>query len=87
MDRVMIPMAKYRVEVDRTICQGFGACAELCSTSFYLSERDGKTKIRGGRAITREGRNIKDVIEVEALGCFGLAEDACPFKAIKVLKL
>ena len=87
IDRVVIPVATYRVEVDRMVCQGFGACVELCSASFYLSERDGKTKIRGGRAITREGMNIKDVIEVENLGCFGLAEDACPFKAIKVLKL
>ena len=87
MDRFMIPMVKYRVEVDRTVCQGFGACVELCSTSFYLSERDGKTKIRGGREITRYDMNVKDVIEVENLGCFGLAEDACPFKAIKVLKL
>lgn len=80
-------MVKYRVEVDRTVCQGFGACVELCSASFQLSEQNGKTKIRGSQEIFRDGRNVKDVIEVEDLGCFGLAEDACPFKAIKVVKL
>lgn len=80
-------MVKYRVEVDRTVCQGFGACVELCSASFQLSEQDGKTKIRGSQEIIRDGRNVKDVVEVEDLGCFGLAEDACPFKAIKVVKL
>lgn len=80
-------MVKYRVEVDRTVCQGFGACVELCSASFQLSEQNGKTKIRGSQEIIRDGRNVKDVIEVEDLGCFGLAEDACPFKAIKVVKL
>ena len=35
-------MTKFRVEVDRTVCQGFGACVELCPGSFYLSDLDGK---------------------------------------------
>lgn len=80
-------MVEYRVEVDRTICQGFGACVELCSRSFYLSEQGGKTKIRGAREVIKEGRNIKEVIEVEDLGCFRQAEDACPFRAIKVVRV
>lgn len=77
-------MVNYRVEVDRTACQGFGACVELCSNSFYLSEQDGKTKIRGAKEKIKDGRNVRDVIEVEDIGCFGQAEDACPFRAIKV---
>lgn len=80
-------MDKYNVEVDRNVCQGFGACVELCPESFYLSDRDGKTKIRGAQEITEDDRNVKDVIEVDDLGCFGLAEETCPFKAIKVVKL
>jgi len=80
-------MGKFRVEVDRTVCQGFGACVELCPESFYLSELDGKTKIMGAKEVIEDDSNVKDVIEVEDLGCFGLAEEACPFKAIKVVKL
>jgi len=80
-------MVKYIVEVDRRVCQGFGACVELCSASFYFSERDGKTKITGAQEFEEDGENVKDVIEVEDLGCYGLARDACPFKAIKVEKL
>ncbi len=80
-------MAKFRVEVDRNVCQGFGACVELCSGSFYLSDLDGKTKIMGAKEISEDERNIKDIIEVEDLGCFRLAEEACPFKAIKVVEL
>jgi ferredoxin len=80
-------MAKFSVEVDRNVCQGFGACVELCPGSFYLSDLDGKTKIMGAKEISEDERNVKDVIEVEDLGCFRLAEEACPFKAIKVVEL
>jgi len=88
-------MARYRVEVDRTACQGFGACVELCPSSFYLSEADGKTKIRGAREAVEEGENVREevdegenvreVIEVDDLGCLGQAAEACPFKAIMVV--
>ncbi|MCW3991294.1 MAG: ferredoxin [Candidatus Bathyarchaeota archaeon] len=77
-------MVKHRVKVDRTVCQGFGACVELCPSSFYLSEEDGKSKIRGGQRVLEGGMNIRDVIEVDDLGCFGQAQEACPFRAIKV---
>ena len=77
-------MVKYRVKVDRTVCQGFGACVELCPSSFHLSEEDGKSKIRGGQRVLEGGMNIRDVSEVDDLGCFGQAQEACPFRAIKV---
>ena len=80
-------MTKYRVEVDRKICQGFGACVELCSKSFYLSEKDGKSKLRGGDAVDTDEGNIMDEIEVDDLGCYRQAEAACPFKAITVINL
>ena len=79
-------MVKYRVEVDRAACQGFGACVELCPGSFYLSEEDGKTRIRGAREVVEEGVSVREVIEVDALGCFGQAADACPFRAIRVVR-
>lgn len=83
----MILMAKFRVEVDRNICQGFGACVELCSESFYLSEEDGKSRLKDGEEITTDGGNVKDTIEVNRLRCYGQAEATCPFNAISITKL
>ncbi len=76
-------VSKFKVEVDRERCQGFGACVELCPGSFYFGE-DGKSKIRGAKELVEGGTNLKDVIEVEDIGCFGQAEASCPFNAIKV---
>jgi ferredoxin len=47
-------MSKYKVEVDRQKCHGFGACVELCSDSFYFGE-DGKSKIRGAEEVVEGG--------------------------------
>ena len=80
-------MGKYRVEVDRTICQGFGACMELCPDSFILSEGDGKALLQGGKEETEGGRSTKASIETDDLGCYGQAEATCPFKAIRVIEL
>ncbi len=38
-------MLTHRVEIDRRVCQAFGACFKLYSESFYLSEEDGKAKL------------------------------------------
>lgn len=76
-------MPKFKVEVDREKCQGFGACVELCPNSFYFGD-DGKSKIRGAEEVVDEGRNVKDVAEVDDIGCFKQAEGSCPFSAIKV---
>ncbi len=80
-------MAKYRIEVDREICQGFGACVELCPEEFYLSDEDGKSKLNSGEPVHTDEGNIKDFIEVDELGCYGQAEAACPFKAISITRL
>ncbi len=77
-------MEKFRVEVDRNIYQGFGACVELCSKSFYLSEEDGKSKLKDRDEITTDGGNVKDTIEVNRLRCYGQAEVTCPFNAISI---
>jgi ferredoxin len=76
-------MAKYRVEISRTICQGFGACVEICPGGFSLSDDDGKSRLLE-KASEEEG---KEFIEVEDLGCYGQAEATCPFKAITVTVL
>ena len=80
-------MARYRVEIDRKICQGFGACVELCPEAFYLSEEDEKSKLKDGEQVVTDEGNVKDRIEVDDPGCYGQAEAACPFNAIKVTRL
>ena len=80
-------MGKCRVEIDRTICQGFGACAELCPSGFILSDEDGKALLQGGEEKTNDGRSVKSSIEIDDLGCYMQAEATCPFKAIKVVEL
>jgi len=78
-------MTKHRAEVEREAPQGFGANVGLRPASLYLSERDGKSKINDLNEITRESRTVKNVIKVKE--CFGLAENAYPFKMIKGVKL
>ena len=73
--------------MDRSNCQGFGACVELCSESFYLSEEDGKSRLKDGDEITTDEGNVKDTIEVDRLRCYGQAEATCPFNAISIIKL
>lgn len=80
-------MGKCRVEIDRTICQGFGACVELCPSGFILSDEDGKALLQGEEEKTNDGRNVKSSIEIDDLGCYKQAEATCPFKAIKVVEL
>jgi ferredoxin len=80
-------MTKYRIDIDRRICQGFGACVELCPEAFYLSELDGKSRLRNGVQDETDKGKDKDYIEVEDLGCYGQAEAACPFNAITVTRL
>ena len=76
-------MAKYKVEISRTLCQGFGACVEICPKGFYLSDEDGKSRFLEK---TSEEK-VEEFIEVEDLGCYGKAEATCPFKAITVTVL
>ena len=78
-------MTKHGAEVDREATQGFGANVGLRPASLYLSERNGKSKINDLNEMTRSGRTVKNVIEVQE--CFGLAENADPFKRIKGVKL
>ena len=74
-------MAKFRVEIDHTVCQGFGACVELCS-KFDLSDEDGKSHIKGAKKVSNG-----EAIELEELDCHREAAEACPFNAIHITNL
>ncbi len=73
--------------LDREVCQGFGACVELFSESFYLSEEGGKSSLVEGREITIHEGNVKDAFEVRKLGCYGHAEATYLFNAISITRL
>ena len=74
-------MAKFRVEIDHSVCQGFGACVELCS-NFDLSDEDGKSHVKGAKK-TSSG----ETVELNQLSCHKQAAEACPFNAIHIINL
>lgn len=74
-------MAKYNVEIDHNVCQGFGACAELCS-KFKLSDEDGKSHVEGAKK-----SSTGEAIELDELDCHKKAAEACPFNAIHIINL
>lgn len=73
-------MAKFKVEIDHNVCQGFGACAELCS-EFHVGD-DVKSHVNGGK----EASNIES-LELETLDCHKQAAEACPYNAIHITNL
>jgi ferredoxin len=80
-------MGKFKVEVDKTACQGFGACVELCPEFFELSDVDGKTTIERGKEIMENDKVIAETLELDDLDCIREAAEACPFAAIHIVDL
>ncbi len=75
-----ITMLTRRVEVDRRVCQAFGACFELYSESFYLSEEDSKAKLIDDPPVyANEVINLKRIFD--DLMSNGLVESVYPFIA------
>jgi ferredoxin len=74
-------MAKFRVEIDHNVCQGFGACVELCS-NFNLSDEDGKSHVKGATKVSSG-----EAVELDELECHKQAAEACPFNAIHITNL
>ncbi|MDG6223572.1 MAG: ferredoxin [Candidatus Bathyarchaeota archaeon] len=74
-------MVQYRVEIDHTVCQGFGACVELCA-DFVLSDETGKSHMENAKKDEKgETKELTD------LGCYEKAAKACPFNAIHITNL
>jgi ferredoxin len=53
--------AMYRIEIDRSLCSGFGACAELAPDLIALDE--------DGLASVRVGSTTDPVVLAAAAGC------------------
>ena len=64
-------MKQYRIEIDRSICSGYGACAELAPHLFDVGA-DGIARARAGES------DDPAVLEAAA---------ACPMGAISVLEV
>jgi ferredoxin len=60
----------YRIQIDRSLCSGFGACAELAPEIFELDD-GGLVSLRVGTTDDRAGLD---------------AADACPMGAISVVE-
>ena len=60
----------YRIVIDRSLCSGFGACAELAPTIFEL-DGEGLASVRVG---TTDDATVLD------------ASAACPMAAISVIE-
>lgn len=74
-------MVKFRVEIDHTSCQGFGACVELCP-KFDFSDANAKSHVEGAKK-TASGESV----ELNELSCHKKAAEACPFNAIHIINL
>jgi len=74
-------MARFRVEIDHAVCQGFGACVELCY-KFDLSDEDGKSHLESAKKVANG-----EVVEMDELACHKQAAEACPFNAIHIINL
>lgn len=64
-------MTTYRIEIDRSICSGFGACEELAPHVFEVAG-DGLATLRVGES---DDPALLD------------AADACPMGAISVIEI
>ena len=77
-------MGKFKVEIDKNACKGFGACVELCSRFFHLSKIDGKTTVNESEKVVRQDKVVSEILEIENLECVRDAAEACPFNAIHI---
>jgi ferredoxin len=80
-------MSKFRVEIDKNACQGFGACVELCPQLFQLSDIDGKSTIEGAKQVVKENEVVAETLELDELECVREAAEVCPFNAIHIVNL
>jgi ferredoxin len=60
----------YEIVIDRSLCSGFGACAELAPDVFEVDDR--------GQATARVGQSNDPAVREAAA--------ACPMAAIRVIK-
>ncbi len=82
-------MTRFQVEIDKSACQGFGACVELCSRFFQLSDTDGKSSflVEGAKKVEDGNEVVTGDLKPDGLECLQKAAEACPFNAIHVTNM
>jgi len=82
-------LSRFKVETDKNACQGLGACVELCSTFFQLSNVDGKSSfpIEGANKVKKGNEVVAETLELGELECVKDAGEVCPFNAIHITNL
>ena len=80
-------MSKFKVEIDKNACQGFGTCAELCPQLFHVSDIDGKSTLEGAKQVAKENELVAETLELVELECAREAVKVCPFNAIHIVNL
>ncbi len=80
-------MVKFRVEIDKNACQGFGACVELCPQFFQFSDVDGKSSVKGAKEVMKENEVVAETLELDELECVREGAEACPYNAIHITDL
>jgi ferredoxin len=65
-------MATYRVLIDRSLCSGFGACADLAPEVFALDAR-GEATLRVGETDDRRALEAASSCPMGAISVFELA--------------
>lgn len=82
-------MGKFKVEIDKNVCRGFGACVELCPKFFQLSEDNGKSSFPVERSmkVRKDNEIFAETLEVDEMECVKEGAEACPFNAIHITNL
>jgi ferredoxin len=82
-------VSKFKVEIDKTACQGYGACIERCSAFFRFSEIDWKASfvVKGAKQVIKGNAVVAETLELENLECVTNAAAACPNNAIRIIVL
>jgi ferredoxin len=80
-------MGKFKVELDKTACQRFGACVELCPQFFQFSDVDGKPSVEGAKKVMKGNEVVSETLELDKLECIEEAAEACPFNAIHIVNV
>jgi len=60
-------MRDSKIETDRKVCQGYGACIEMCLEPFQLPEADGKSTIGSGKRVKKGSEVVSKVRELDKL--------------------
>jgi ferredoxin len=82
-------LGKFRVEIDKKTCQGFGACVELCPEFFQLLDSDRKSSFTSekNKKVKKNDEIVVETLDINELECIREAAEACPFKAIQIVDL